>query len=165
MEWIESFLSDALSLLNDSGSFLMPEERKLARLAVLSKATRVKGIETAHSREVREAFRRELDGFTAAQGVSPDHGTGREVNLHYGRILELTSALELTSGDYASTEIARALREEAGALCDAYSRWCDHMLDVWRGCIDRMGHLPVDGQIFPKRYVSQTGRPAERTVG
>jgi hypothetical protein len=55
-------------------------------------------------------------------------GAAGEVLLRYGRILALSCAIELASSEDVSRRIAKAIRGEAGALCDAYSDWCSYLL-------------------------------------
>ena len=131
-------VSDVFSSLPEQEMLRDPEMNRLARLALLSGAMRTKGFKPEPLKELKHAFRSGLQGLLSTPDPLPAYRTNRvDVPDHYSCILNLTSALEWTSSEDASVQIARAIRDEAGALCDAYFRRCEHILDVWGGCIDR----------------------------
>jgi hypothetical protein len=60
-----------------------------------------------------------------------------EVVDRNGRLMALSCAIELASCEDLSRRIAKAIRDEAGALCDAYSDWCSYLLHGMEDSISR----------------------------
>ena len=107
------------------------------RLTILYGLTQSRRLGKKKLKEAKYVFQEELDEYIANGSLGPQRPTwdpdGREsVLYHYGRLLALTVAVEFASGD-PSTEVAKAIREEARGLCESYFRWCDHILSPFDG--------------------------------
>ena len=133
MELIERKVSRTLSLLPNQELLSDPAIRQVAGLAVLSAIMNSKRIKPAELKRAKEFFLRELDEYVTNGCFRPGLGTRKggpadEVLDRYGRLLALSCAIELASSEDTSRRIAKAIRMEASALCDAYSAWCSYLL-------------------------------------
>ncbi|MDG7011595.1 MAG: hypothetical protein JRN11_05940 [Nitrososphaerota archaeon] len=143
MDWIDRTVFDDLSKLHQEEALANPWSRQTARLAVLYGLTQSHRQSKKKLGEAKHALQRELDEYIANGSLGPRRPTwdpdGREsIPYHYSRLLALTLAIEFASGD-SSTEVAKAIREEASGLRESYFRWCDHILGVWGGSIHLAG--------------------------
>jgi hypothetical protein len=113
-------------------------------LAVLSAIinSKRKRAKPAELKRAKDFFQRELDEYVTNGCFRPGPGTRKggpadEVVDRYGRLLALSRAIELASSEDTSRRIAKAIRDEAGALCDAYSDWCSYLLHSVKDSISR----------------------------
>jgi hypothetical protein len=137
MDWIERVVSSKMSKMSNEAAMSNAWGREAARLALLSDLSRNPKLGRTKSTQAKHAFQRELDEYIAHCTLGPQRPTwdpdGREsVVYHYSRLLALTVAIEFASG-VSAAELAETIREETGGLCQAYFKWCDHILEVWRG--------------------------------
>jgi len=140
MELIERKVSLILSRLPDREFLRDPATYQFARLVVLSAIANSKRTKPAEQKRAKEFFQRELDEYVTNGRFRPGLGTRKggpadEVVGRYGRLLALSCAIQLASSEDTSRRIAKAIRDEAGALCDAYSGWCSYLLNSMRDAI------------------------------
>ncbi len=141
MGWIDRIVSGSLSKLRHEEALSDRWGRQTARLAILFGLTRSPRLSKAKLKEAKHVFQKELDEYIANGTLGPqrpswDPDGSESIPYCYSRLLALSVAVELASGD-SSTEVAKAIREEASGLCESYFRWCDHILGVWDGAVRR----------------------------
>jgi hypothetical protein len=125
MDWIEDMVSDLLSLFPEARR----DELPLLRLSCLAKAVDSGLFKRLKARQLKDAFRTELNQYIAAGGIPANRKRTEEIVYHHRRLNDLALLIRLPMNGECRRMVSGAISDEGFALGDSYQAWIDHMLD------------------------------------